>query len=614
MEKYRTPNFDMITPDSELFCYDCKMKFGLLSRKTKCRACNHAFCNDCCTACLTIPGKKDKTTYFGFSYLTFETDKFKCCKPCINRIFNMIKVERLIDFFSCNAFLDMKDFMNLSLVCKNWYQACKFFTNRFNQIKYFHPQHKYDKIDIQLLRNNAFLIKHNLEYQIHLYKCIGRDAICYMKSREISKPLEHLHIINMIPVENIPKELYSFILFWLRKFDKTSILAILPLLVHYLDKNLYMVDLLLDKCEDMQFAFDFYNFSEQYITKNPQFWNEVRSNITKKNPNISKSFNFLKQLLKASGKDTNDFSFSLVNMLKDSLDSKVNIWLPFQETITDFMISDIKISDSATAPVVLPYKNKQSEIKSLLLKKDNVLKDNIVMSCINIIDTILKRELNIDFGIITYKVIPIGKEGIIQMVNNSHTIYNIKEKLHFSIQNFIIEKNKNETIDSLRTRFMKSCAAYCVITYLFGIGDRHYENIMITEKGHLFHIDYGFILGSDPKPLAPEMKITEEMVDAMGGQNSEYYTKFKSLCNDIYNVLRKYTNIFIHMLSILEQEDIPKIAEKVIQRFLPGSDVQYASLQLYSNMESSVRSINIEDFLHYHSKNKTISKFFRFWK
>ncbi|CAK9182752.1 unnamed protein product [Ilex paraguariensis] len=108
--------------------------------------------------------------------------------------------------------------------------------------------------------------------------------------------------------------------------------------------------------------------------------------------------------------------------------------------------------------------------------------------------------------------------------------------------------------------FIKSCAGYSVITYILGIGDRHLDNLLLRDDGRLFHVDFGFILGRDPKPFPPPMKLCKEMVEAMGGVESQYYTRFKSYCCEAYNILRKSSNLILNLFHLMAGSNIPDIA------------------------------------------------------
>ena len=47
--------------------------------------------------------------------------------------------------------------------------------------------------------------------------------------------------------------------------------------------------------------------------------------------------------------------------------------------------------------------------------------------------------------------------------------------------------------EEARKNFVESLAGYSLFNYLFNIKDRHNANIMIDAKGHIVHIDYGFM-------------------------------------------------------------------------------------------------------------------------
>ena len=55
-----------------------------------------------------------------------------------------------------------------------------------------------------------------------------------------------------------------------------------------------------------------------------------------------------------------------------------------------------------------------------------------------------------------------------------------------------------------------------ILCSFFQVKDRHNGNILLSNEGHIIHIDYGFILSASPKNLGFEnspFKLTPEFVE-----------------------------------------------------------------------------------------------------
>lgn len=72
-------------------------------------------------------------------------------------------------------------------------------------------------------------------------------------------------------------------------------------------------------------------------------------------------------------------------------------------------------------------------------------------------------------------------------------------------------------------------------------------------------MDFGYILGRDPKPYPPPVKVCKEMVDAMGGPGSAHYGRFQSLCYTAFIGLRKNANLILNLVALMVDAGIQDI-------------------------------------------------------
>jgi len=120
---------------------------------------------------------------------------------------------------------------------------------------------------------------------------------------------------------------------------------------------------------------------------------------------------------------------------------------------------------------------------------------------------------------------------------------------------YLIQKEAMDT-------YIKSCAGYCAITYILGVGDRHLDNLLLHQTGHFFHCDFSFILGNDPKKYLP-VRITEEMVNGMGGKGSDGFVMFQSLTCAAFLTLRRPENArhLFSMIRMMEGCYLPDVEQ-----------------------------------------------------
>lgn len=490
-----------------------------------------------------------------------------------------------------------------------------------------------------VIRNVTHLSYIDIKKKYKNVKCWG--LLC---SRKCMKNLDFDDIINTLNF--LSTEVITDDEIWNTSYNKDIILNLTIILMKRCKKKNYIFISLLCKIYTNLFANEFINLDDDYmkfIFNTIVFNTPYPENITQNSNNkrilsllLFEKFYleevnkinkvcitdigihcFLKELTKYiftnfGNSLLNDILKStvfLTNILNNSTDNIPNLENPIIYPLNpSYYIKKINkktILNSNTRPILMDVdlimKDEIDGIKKnvkFIIKKDKVLRKEQIISClIEVLQyklSVYKFQDNLgDFEPVpTYQILMLTKDiGLIEYIEDSITLRMINHN-GYTLQNYILNRNLNEKLDLVKTRFMQSLSISSCISYIIGLGDRHLDNIMINRNGQIFNIDYAYIMENPLTTIfdTPQIKVTDDIIDFLGGSHSVYYEEFKKLVIKIYNILRANKNILNTYFKFICDEGYLNwsiVESKLNQKMMSGMKCKDIEITLINEIESA---------------------------
>lgn len=165
--------------------------------------------------------------------------------------------------------------------------------------------------------------------------------------------------------------------------------------------------------------------------------------------------------------------------------------------------------------------------------------------------------------------------GVIDVLPNSISRDMLGREAVNGLYDYFVTKYGGEDsirFQEARANFVKSMAAYSVISYLLQFKDRHNGNIMVDDAGHILHIDFGFCFDIAPGGVKFErapFKLTPEMMAVMGKEsaNAQPYRWFEELTVKAFLASRPYEEKLSHLVALMLDSGLPCFKPETMKNF-----------------------------------------------
>jgi phosphatidylinositol 4-kinase len=262
----------------------------------------------------------------------------------------------------------------------------------------------------------------------------------------------------------------------------------------------------------------------------------------------------------------------------------------------------------------------------IVKSNDDLRQESFVMQLIELCHEAF-QEAELELWLLPYRIISTGRStGILGLIRNAMSFDGLKKRPGYGtggirghLQRMTEhEANPGEALQMAQKNFVRSLAAYSLLSYMFQFKDRHNGNIMLDTDGHVIHIDFGFVFGIAPGgnfslEMATPFKLTEEMIEVMDGLRSSLFSEFVTLFCCGFLALQAHYDTFVTLVEVTSRgstfpcfdgRDTADIINKMEERFCPDLSQEESVAHVLDVIKEAVGSYGTKqyDYFQYMSQ------------